>query len=66
MTIPSRTLTAEFCGDPMPGRSALDGWQPRGEPVFRDLEHRKERDKKRPGRSGKRKYEKPGGDDHSH
>jgi hypothetical protein len=26
-----RAITAEFCGDPGPGRSALDGWQQRGE-----------------------------------
>ncbi len=26
-----RSITAEFCGDPPPGRSALDGWQQRGQ-----------------------------------
>jgi hypothetical protein len=26
-----RSITAEFCGDPAPGRSALDGWKQRGQ-----------------------------------
>ncbi len=33
-----RSITAEFCGDPAPGRSALDGWQQRGH-GFTDAGH---------------------------
>lgn len=65
MSDASRTLTAEFCGDPGPGRSALDGWQQIGVDYFRDPDDASGVQKRRARYGsergvGKRKYEKRG------
>jgi hypothetical protein len=60
------SITASFCGDPPPGRSALDGWQQRGVDYPRECDYDRKRTREKLYRGkrgrgvGKRNYEKRG------